>query len=206
MGRCGKEETGIGSKIQGFVIRSFIMTDLNIFESGLNCTDELAQVLALCERTGQYCLIGGLALNVYCEPVFTADADIVLSVDADKLLYFREELKQIGFKTKLHRYWLSANKKSSSLQIQITRDARYGEFPQNAVRKDIFGISAMVASIEDLTKGKLMAYASADRSETKKAKDRLDLIRIGVKYYEKVCEMLPEEVLAAVRKDLNMIN
>ena len=178
------------------------MTNLQIFESGLHCDGELESVIKLCEAHGNYCVIGGLALNAYCEPVFTADADIVLAVDIDKLKLFRESLKELGFKTKLHRYWLSARQKDSNLQIQITRDKQYSDFPEKAVKKDIFGIPAMVASIEDLTKGKLLAFNSAERSEAKKTKDKLDLIRLGVAYFEQVYNMLPDDILIAVKKDL----
>jgi hypothetical protein len=60
----------------------------------------------------------------------------------------------------------------------------------------------MVASVEDLTKGKLLAYQSPERSEAKKAKDRLDLIRLGVGYFDKVSALLPDDVRKAVEKDL----
>lgn len=178
------------------------MTNLQIFESGMNCDGELGEVLHLCEECGDYCLIGGLALNAYCEPVFTADADIVLSVDDVKLAEFREGLKKLGFKTKLHKHWLSARKRDSGLQIQVTRDESYNDFPVRACEKDVFGIPAMVASIEDLTTGKLLAYQSPERSEAKKAKDRLDLIRLGVGYFDKVSALLPDDVRKAVEKDL----
>lgn len=180
------------------------MTNLEIFESGLHCNGELKNVIDLCEDFGNYCFIGGLALNAYCEPVFTADADIVLTVDEKTLKLVREKLKQLGFKTKLHKYWLSARKKDSNLQIQITRDHEYSDFPRKAVRKYIFGIPAMVADVIDLTKGKLMAFQSKDRSEAKKTKDRLDLIRLGVAYYDQLKNMLPEDILIAVNKDLKI--
>ena len=177
------------------------MTNLQIFESGLRSDGELAAVINLLESIGNYCFIGGLALNAYCEPVFTADADIVLAVDNKQLSEFREQLKSLGFKTKLHKYWLSAYKKASHLQIQITKDERYRNFPLNAKSRDIFGLPAKVASVKDLTKGKLMAYNSPERSEVKRAKDRLDLIRLGVAFSE-IHNMLPEDILKLVKKDI----
>ena len=35
------------------------------------------QVLVACEELGPYCLIGGLAVNCYVEPLYTLDADFV---------------------------------------------------------------------------------------------------------------------------------
>jgi hypothetical protein len=178
------------------------MTNLQIFESGLNSNGELEQVIRLCENCGDYCLIGGLAVNAYCEPVFTADADIVLAVEDERLNVFREGLKKLGFKTNLHKYWLLARRKDSGLRIQVTRDEIYNDFPVRARKMEVFGISAMVASVEDLVKGKLMAYLSKEWSEAKKAKDRLDLIRLGVGYFDRVGDLLPEDVRQAVEKDL----
>lgn len=38
---------------------------------------DFAQVIAACETFAPYCLIGGLAVNCYVEPLYTLDADIV---------------------------------------------------------------------------------------------------------------------------------
>ncbi len=39
---------------------------------------DFARLIAACERFGPYCLIGGLAVNTYVEPVYTLDADLVV--------------------------------------------------------------------------------------------------------------------------------
>jgi hypothetical protein len=39
---------------------------------------DFAKVIRLCESAGPYCLIGGLAVNCYVEPVYTVDADLVV--------------------------------------------------------------------------------------------------------------------------------
>jgi hypothetical protein len=46
----------------------------------------LAEVIAALEQAGmRYAVIGGLAVNAYVEPVFTADADIVIALhDVDR--------------------------------------------------------------------------------------------------------------------------
>jgi hypothetical protein len=38
---------------------------------------DFARLIAACESFGPYCLIGGLAVNCYVEPVYTLDADLV---------------------------------------------------------------------------------------------------------------------------------
>jgi hypothetical protein len=40
---------------------------------------DFARLIADCELFGPYCLIGGLAVNCYVEPVYTLDADIVVA-------------------------------------------------------------------------------------------------------------------------------
>ena len=39
---------------------------------------DFARLIAACESFGPYCLIGGLAVNCYVEPVYTLDADVVV--------------------------------------------------------------------------------------------------------------------------------
>ena len=39
---------------------------------------DFARMVEVCESSGLYCLIGGLAVNCYVEPVYTLDADIVV--------------------------------------------------------------------------------------------------------------------------------
>ena len=39
---------------------------------------DFALIINACESLGPYCLIGGLAVNCFVEPVYTLDADMVL--------------------------------------------------------------------------------------------------------------------------------
>ena len=39
---------------------------------------DFARVIAACETFGPYCLIGGLAVNCYVDPVYTLDADLAV--------------------------------------------------------------------------------------------------------------------------------
>jgi len=39
---------------------------------------DFARVIGACESFGSYCLIEGLAVNCYVEPVYTLDADLVV--------------------------------------------------------------------------------------------------------------------------------
>ena len=60
-----------------------LMTAAELFESITNGgMSDFGQVLAvLRECEGSWCLIGGLAVNCYVAPVYTADADFVVATD-----------------------------------------------------------------------------------------------------------------------------
>jgi len=52
---------------------------------------DFARLIEACNSFGPYCLIGGLAVNCYVEPVYTLDADIVARGHPElKSLYPRE--------------------------------------------------------------------------------------------------------------------
>jgi len=45
---------------------------------------DFASVIQVCDQHGPYCLIGGLAVNCYVEPVYTMDADIVVAPESHR--------------------------------------------------------------------------------------------------------------------------
>jgi hypothetical protein len=55
---------------------------------------DFARLITACESFGPYCLIGGLAVNCYVEPVYTLDADIV--VIARSLPQLSRYLQELG--------------------------------------------------------------------------------------------------------------
>jgi len=97
-----------------------------------------------------------LAVNCYVEPVYTLDADLVLT--ADNLLALREHLEAQGFATEMHEHSLNAKPAESGLRIQFTKDERYQDFPMRAITADVLGNAVRVACLEDVTRGELWAY------------------------------------------------
>ena len=138
---------------------------------------DFARLIEACEVFGGYCLIGGLAVNCYVEPVYTLDADIV--VIASKLSDLAEHLAKQGFKIEAHPHSLNATAPASRLRIQFTTDERYQAFLARAVESEVLGVRARVASLQDVTQGKLWAYADPNRRLSKRKKDELDLIRLA---------------------------
>ena len=142
---------------------------------------DFARLIGACESSGPYCLIGGLAVNCYVEPVYTLDADLV--VIATSLPELTAHLEAQGFKTDVHEHSVNALAPGSELRIQFTTDERYQAFPARSVEADVLGIRVKVACREDVTQGKLWAYGDPHR-RSKRKKDELDLIRLAEAYPE----------------------
>jgi hypothetical protein len=152
---------------------------------------DFARLIASCESFGPYCLIGGLAVNCYVEPVYTLDADLVMI--AAGLPNLSARLREQGFKIEEHAHSLNATAASSDLRIQFTTDQRYQSFLPRAVKAKVLGIQVRVASLEDVTQGKLWAYGDAQRRLSKRKKDELDLIRLAEAYPE-LMSLYPDEL------------
>ena len=157
------------------------MTAVEVFEltTGGGASD-FAQVIGLCSRLGPYCLIGGLAVNCFVDPVYTLDADLVLVANAvDQLNHL---LTESGFVVERFPYSLNAQAKPSELRIQFTLDTRYQAFVNRAVEREVLGVRVKVALLEDIVQGKLWAWGDPGRRLAKRKKDELDLIRLAEAY------------------------
>ena len=75
-----------------------------------------------------FCLIGGLAVNHYVEPVVTLDADFAVAGHAQtaQALY-----RERGFEVEEHPHSLNAQLPGSRLRVQVTLDARYRTIPRS---------------------------------------------------------------------------
>jgi hypothetical protein len=139
--------------------------------------NDFQATVELLERLGEpWCLIGGLAVNAYAEPVYTADADFVIV--STQLEFVCAELAGLGF-TISHHFGVNAQLPGSSLIVQFTTDPRYQDFLARATSDEVLGVQCRVAALADLFQGKLWAAADPERRPTKRAKDELDLLRIA---------------------------
>ena len=167
------------------------MTAAAAFASISGSSDDLQQVVAVCESMRDYCLIGGLAINCHVEPVYTMDADFALA--AAHLDPVRQRLEAIGFTVEDHPHSLNALRAGSQLRIQFTKDARYAGFPSRAEVRETLGLRLRVASLPDLVQAKTWAWSDPNRRLSKRKKDELDLIRIAEKFPQFVGQ-LPEAI------------
>lgn len=160
-----------------------LMTDRDAFEliSKGGATD-FAKTVSVCAAAGHYCMIGGLAVNCYVEPVYTMDADIVIS--SNSLDAVQHQLQSSGFTIEEFPHSLNAQMPGSSLRIQFTKDSRYQSFVARATEKEVLGVKVKVAALEDLVQGKIWAWEDSTRRLSKRQKDQADLIRIAEAFPE----------------------
>jgi hypothetical protein len=127
-----------------------------------------------------YCIVGGLAVNAYVEPVVSLDLDVVIEIkDIDKV---SKEVEKKGSKVERFEHSVNLTSSKSDLRIQIQTDSRYQEFLSRASSKEVLGYRMNVASIEDVLQGKIWAYLDEKRRMSKRQKDLADIIRLMEAY------------------------
>ena len=101
------------------------MTESEIFESvtGSGSTD-FSILVSILNRHAKWCLIGGLAVNCYVEPVYTLDANVVVA--ASELASIKEALIDAGFSAEAFPHSWNARMAGSDLRFSIasTPDTR----------------------------------------------------------------------------------
>jgi len=174
-------------------IGSARMTAEEVYESVTNGgTSDFAAAVEIFDRFAPWCLIDGLAVNCYVEPVYTVDADfVIIAREVEKV---QLALAGAGFSLQPFAHSVNAKRPGSQLSLQLTTDARYQDFPGRAALREVLGLTVPVAALEDVLQGKIWAWRDKERRVTKRKKDELDLLRLG-EAYPHVAALLPEEIV-----------
>lgn len=168
------------------------MTASEVFESVTGSgSSDFAILAGILGKHGSWCLIGGLAVNCYVEPVYTLDAEIVMA--SDKLPAIKSELIAAGFSVEEFPHSLNARMANSDPRIQFSLDSRYQDFLTKPRELEVFGLRAPVASLDDIIRGKIWAWSDKLRRPTKRKKDELDLMRI-LETYPETRSLMPDEI------------
>jgi hypothetical protein len=96
-------------------------------------TTDFARVIAACEAAGSWCLIDGLAVNVFAEPVYTLDADLV--VIASGLPGLTKNLREQGFVIEEHEHSLNARGAGSDLRLAETWPELRAMYPKELLEQ-----------------------------------------------------------------------
>lgn len=168
------------------------MTAAEVFESvtGSGGSD-FALLVRILNEHGPWCLIGGLGVNCYVEPVYTLDADIVVATAA--VLSIKTELLAAGFSVHDFPHSINARMSGSELRIQLSIDPRYQAFLEETQVMEVLGEQVPVASLTNIVRGKIWAWSDKSRRPTKRKKDELDLMRI-LEAYPDLRDLMPEEI------------
>ncbi len=169
------------------------MTGKKFFNAVANSKVDVVQiVLDILNETGsRYCVIGGLAVNAYVEPVVSLDLDIAVNErDLNKVC---QGAVAKGFRMEKFEHSLNLKKAGSDLRVQLQTDSRYQDFILRAKPIKVLGYRMKVAAVEDVLKGKTWAYLDKKRRRSKRQKDLADILRI-VEVYPGLRKRLPSEI------------
>lgn len=154
--------------------------------------DIIQLLLALLKETrSSYCVIGGLAVNAYAEPIISLDLDLVIV--ADRIESFCRSAQSKGMKVEGFEHSLNLSMKGSDLRIQLQTDPRYQAFISRSQKRKVLGYEMVVASLQDVLHGKIWAFSDKARRKSKRQKDLADIMRL-VETYPELGKQLPPEI------------
>jgi len=139
--------------------------------------DLLELLLQMLGETGSpYCVIGGLAVNSYAEPVVSLDLDLV--VVSDHVATLSDAARAAGMKVEVFPHSVNLSLTGSDFRVQLQTDPRYQAFIARAEEQEVLGYTMKVACIEDVLAGKLWAYSDPTGRPSKRQKDLADIMRL----------------------------
>ena len=160
--------------------------------------DILQQLLGILADTGaDYCLIGGLAVNAYVEPVVSLDIDIVIAVN--NVVAVANAARERKMKVEEYSHCINITSPASDLRIQVQTHPRYQDFIAAAGVREVLGYKMKVASLDNVLQGKVWAYMDETRRRSKRQKDLADIMRI-IEGYPELTPIIPEGLQDKLRE------
>lgn len=168
------------------------MTKKEFINAVANGKKDILQLFldSITEAGADYCVIGGLAVNAYAEPVVSLDLDVVIAATDLQTMY---RVVEKHFKIEPFAHSVNLTSSESDLRIQLQTDTRYQDFIPNAKVKDVLGYEMKVAQVEDVLKGKVWAYSDQQRRRSKRQKDLADISRL-IEAYPSLTDKVPAEI------------
>jgi hypothetical protein len=179
------------------------MNDRRLFNYVTNSqSDFLGEFLDILEQSHiPFCVIGGLAVNAYAEPVVSLDLDLV--VIAERL----EELVAIlegRFSVRRFPHSVNVSSPHSDLRIQMQTDARYQPFIARVQSRTVLGYDVPVAAVEDVLLGKVWAFSDSTRRPSKRQKDLADILRL-LEAHPHLVSLLPAPLKNRLKADWGIV-
>ena len=123
-----------------------------------------------------WCVVGGLAVNAYTEPVVTLDLDLIVAAEATPTVV--DASSRAGFSSQRFAHSINLSASGSDLRIQLQTDPRYASFIDRAEPRAVLGLTLPVAAIADVLQGKIWAFEDVTRRASKRQKDLADISRL----------------------------
>jgi len=159
-------------------------------------TDLIAILLDILEEAGAaYCVVGGLAVSAYVEPVVSLDLDLVVALSRLEEVCAAAEAR--GLKAQRFEHSVNLASARSDLRIQLQTDERYQPFLGRAMEREVLGYRLRVADVADVLEGKVWAFLDETRRKSKRQKDLADILRLV-----EACPALLRGLPQAVREQL----
>jgi hypothetical protein len=161
-------------------------------------TNDVMRLVSVLEKADvAWCVIGGVAVNHWAEqPMVTQDVDLVVASDAVARVVSLLEAE--GFRAE--RFEWSVNLAGrSAVRIQISTEDFYDGFPARSVAADVHGILMRVACLEDTLRGKIKAWSTAGRRQSKRIKDLADIARL-VEAHPELWRLLPDDLQQEIQR------
>ena len=177
------------------------MTEQEIYDGVIvNGTTDFSFVAGTLRRHGaSWCVIGGLAVNSYATPVYTADLDlVVISTELEPVLAdlraadFR--VKESPFSTNAQRRAERTNRLTHHLTARFTKSDRYQPFVERAALRTILGLEVPVAALPDLVQGELWMRANSHCRASENIQAEMNLLRLAEMYFDEVTPWLPADL------------
>jgi len=169
------------------------MTEKEFFNAVAKSEKDVLQFLldTLSETGAAYCVVGGLAVNAYAEPVVSLDLDIVVA--SESVAEVVSAAGSRGFEVERFEHSTNLKSKDSELRIQLQTDPRYQEFISRSMEKEVLGYQMRVADAADVLQGKVWAYQDEKRRKSKRQKDLADILRL-VEAIPSLEERIPPQI------------
>jgi hypothetical protein len=122
--------------------------------------------------------------------------DVAFVVAVDEIDRAVAALEAVGFKAEPHE-WSVNFRGRSHVSLQLSTEDFYRDFPGRAVPADVHGILLRVASMDDTLAGKIKAWRTPERRQSKAIKDLGDIARL-VEAHPQLAASLPADASRAL--------
>ncbi|HIJ57862.1 MAG TPA: hypothetical protein HPQ03_17300 [Deltaproteobacteria bacterium] len=168
------------------------MTKKEFLNAVSNGKADIIQIFldALSSSEANYCVIGGLAVNAYAEPLVSLDLDIIVAAEDIEAVC---KTAEAHFKIERFAHSVNLSSGKSDLRIQLQTDPRYQDFIGRAASQTVLGYKMKVACVEDVLQGKIWAYSDEQRRKSKRQKDLADIIRL-MEVHPSLIDLIPATI------------